>query len=83
MRAAVAALRQQAPARIVVAVPVGAAETCAELHEEADEAVCAQAPEPFYAVGLWYEDFAQTTDEEVHDLLQRDADDHAPAHQGS
>jgi putative phosphoribosyl transferase len=81
MRAAVAALRQQGPARIVVAVPVGAAETCAELQAEADEAVCAQAPEPFYAVGLWYEDFAQTTDEEVHDLLQRAAeDDHTPAH---
>jgi predicted phosphoribosyltransferase len=83
MRAAVAALRQQGPARIVVAVPVGAAETCAELHEEADEAVCAQAPEPFYAVGLWYEDFTQTTDEEVHDLLQRTPEDHTPAHQGT
>jgi predicted phosphoribosyltransferase len=83
MRAAVAALRQQGPARIVVAVPVGAAETCAELQYEADEAVCAQAPEPFYAVGLWYEDFAQTSDEEVHDLLQRAAEDHAPAHHGA
>jgi predicted phosphoribosyltransferase len=83
MRAAVAALRQRGPARIVVAVPVGAAETCAELQDEADEVVCAQAPEPFYAVGLWYEDFAQTTDEEVHDLLQRAAGDHAPAHHGT
>jgi predicted phosphoribosyltransferase len=78
MRAAVAALRQQGPARIVVAVPVGAAETCAELQEEADEAVCARAPEPFYAVGLWYEDFAQTTDEEVHELLQRATEEQAP-----
>ncbi len=73
MRAAVAALRQQGPARIVVAVPVGAPETCAELQEEADEAICAQTPDPFYAVGLWYRDFSQTTDEEVRDLLERAA----------
>lgn len=71
MRAAIAALRQQQPARIVVAVPVGAPQTCAEFEREADEAICAQTPEPFYAVGLWYEDFEQTTDAEVHDLLQR------------
>jgi putative phosphoribosyl transferase len=83
MRAAVAALGQQGPARIVVAVPVGAAETCAELQDEADEALCARTPEPFYAVGLWYEDFAQTTDEEVHELLQRAAAEHAPAHNGA
>src|SRR5438128_166939 len=57
MRAAVAALRQQRPARIVVAVPVGAPETCEEFQTEADEAVCAHTPEPFYAVGLWYTDF--------------------------
>lgn len=69
MRAAVAALRQQGPARIVVAVPVGAAETCAEFQDEVDEAICARMPEPFYAVGVWYDDFSQTTDEEVHDLL--------------
>ena len=80
MRAAVAALRQQRPARIVVAVPVGAPETCAEFQAEADEAVCARAPEPFYAVGLWYDDFSQTTDEEVHDLLERAAEEHAPAY---
>jgi predicted phosphoribosyltransferase len=77
MRAAVAALRQQKPARIVVAVPVAAADTCAEFESLADEIVCAQMPEPFYAVGLWYEDFSQTTDEEVHDLLQRAADEAA------
>src|SRR5437660_5814266 len=53
MRAAIAALRQQRPARIVVAVPVGASETCAEFQNEADEAICARMPEPFYAVGLW------------------------------
>jgi predicted phosphoribosyltransferase len=69
MRAAVAALHQCGPSRIVVAVPVGAPETCHELHQEADEVVCVQTPEPFYAVGLWYEDFSQTTDEEVRDLL--------------
>src|SRR5438445_3876086 len=80
MRAAVAALRQQRPARIVVAVPVGAAETCAEFQAEADETICARTPEPFYAVGLWYDDFSQTTDEEVHDLLERAAEGHAPAY---
>jgi putative phosphoribosyl transferase len=79
MRAAVAALRQQDPARIVVAVPVGSAETCAELQDEADEVVCARTPEPFYAVGLWYEDFAQTTDDEVRELLQRAASEAAAA----
>lgn len=79
MRAAVAALRQQGPARIVVAVPVGAPETCAELQEEADEAICAQTPDPFYAVGLWYRDFSQTTDEEVRELLERAAEERAPA----
>jgi len=80
MRAAVAALRRQGPARIVVAVPVGAVETCAEFQDEADEAVCARTPEPFRAVGLWYDDFSQTTDEEVHDLLERSAQEHAPAY---
>jgi predicted phosphoribosyltransferase len=69
MRAAVAALRRLGPARVVVAVPVGAPSTCAELGREADEAVCAQEPEPFYAVGLWYDDFSQTSDREVRDLL--------------
>lgn len=69
MRAAVAALRRRRPARIVVAVPVGAVETCTELQEEADEVVCVQTPEPFHAVGLWYQDFSQTTDDEVRALL--------------
>jgi len=80
MRAAVASLRRQGPARIVVGVPVGAPGTCAELQEEADEVICARMPEPFYAVGFWYRDFSQTTDEEVHDLLERAAEDHAPAY---
>jgi predicted phosphoribosyltransferase len=79
MRAAVAALRQQQPARIVVAVPVGAPETCAEFRDEADETVCARTPDPFYAVGLWYGDFSQTSDEEVRELLERAADELAPA----
>jgi predicted phosphoribosyltransferase len=70
MRAAVAALRRQGPARIVVAVPVGAAETCDDLRKTADEVVCARMPEPFWAVGIWYEDFTQTTDREVHELLE-------------
>jgi putative phosphoribosyl transferase len=75
MRAAVAALRQHGPARIIVAVPVGAPDTCAELRQEADEAVCARTPEPFHAVGLWYHDFAQTSDEEVRNLLARAAEE--------
>lgn len=74
MRAAAAALRQQGPARIVVAVPVGAPETCTELQNEADEVVCAQTPERFYAVGAWYDDFSQTSDEEVRYLLARAAE---------
>jgi putative phosphoribosyl transferase len=71
MRAAVAALRRLGPSRIVVAVPVGAPDTCEEFAGEADEAICATEPEPFYAVGMWYEDFSQTTDEEVRELLVR------------
>jgi putative phosphoribosyl transferase len=69
MRAAVTALGQQHPARIVVAVPVAAPSTCEEFEAEVDEIVCGQTPEPFYGVGYWYEDFSQTSDKEVHDLL--------------
>jgi len=69
MRAAAAALREQGPARIVVAVPTAAPETCDEFRAEVDEVICAITPDPFYAVGLWYEDFSQTTDDEVRDLL--------------
>jgi predicted phosphoribosyltransferase len=79
MRAAIAALRRLGPARIVVAVPVGSPETCAEFQDEADEAVCARTPEPFYAVGLWYDDFSQTTDEEVRALLEQATGIQAPA----
>jgi len=71
MQAAVKALRAQAPARIVVAVPTAAAETCGQLRHVADEVVCATTPQPFRAVGLWYEDFAQTSDDEVRQLLER------------
>jgi len=73
MHAAIAALRQQQPARIVVAVPTAAPETCQALRAEVDDVVCAITPEPFYSVGLWYEDFSQTTDDEVRDLLARAA----------
>jgi putative phosphoribosyl transferase len=73
MRAAVAALRQRGAAKIVVAVPVGAPDTCRELEAVADETVCVVAPEFFRAVGQYYEDFAQTSDEEVRDLLARAA----------
>jgi putative phosphoribosyl transferase len=69
MRAGVAALRQLRAARIVVAVPVGSPETCAEFEEEVDETVCAVSPPGFRAVGQFYEDFGQTTDEEVAELL--------------
>jgi putative phosphoribosyl transferase len=70
MRAAVRALRLQSPARLVVAVPVAAEDTCVALRSEADEVVCARTPEPFRAVGLWYDDFSQTGDDEVRDLLE-------------
>jgi len=69
MRAAVAALRKQRPARIVVAVPVAAPETCEEFKTEVDETVCAATPRMFNGVGRWYEDFSQTSDGEVHELL--------------
>jgi putative phosphoribosyl transferase len=70
MRAAVAALRQRDPARLIVGVPVGAEDTCQQLRSEADEVVCPSTPSPFRAVGLWYQEFPQTSDEEVHRLLE-------------
>jgi predicted phosphoribosyltransferase len=73
MRAAVLAARNLGPSRIVVAVPVGASETCRALEELADEVVCGFTPDPFRAVGLWYDDFSQTTDEEVRALLAASA----------
>jgi putative phosphoribosyl transferase len=71
MRASIAALRRQDPGRVVVAVPVAAAQTCEELRDTVDDIVCAATPEPFHAVGLWYDDFEQTSDEEVRELLNR------------
>jgi len=73
MRAAVAALRQQHPKRLVVAVPVAAATTCNEFRDEVDETICAKTPSPFFAVGMWYDDFEQVTDEEVKRLLAKAA----------
>lgn len=69
MRAAVRALRALQPRRIVIAVPVGPRQTCAELMEEADEVCCAAMPEPYRGVGLWYRNFQQVTDREVRKLL--------------
>jgi putative phosphoribosyl transferase len=71
IRAAASALRQQMPETIVVAVPVSALETCDEYRLGVDEIICGATPEPFLGVGQWYHDFSQTTDEEVHDLLER------------
>lgn len=73
MRAAVAAVRRLGPARVVVAAPVGSPSTCREFSAIADEVVCARTPEPFSAVGLWYADFSQTSDDEVRALLRTHA----------
>jgi erythromycin esterase-like protein/predicted phosphoribosyltransferase len=78
MHAAIEALRQQDPARIVVAVPTASPETCEEMKAKADDVICAITPEPFQAVGRWYQDFSQTTDQEVQDLLaQRSSPEHS------
>jgi putative phosphoribosyl transferase len=79
MLAAVRALRTRRPERIVVAVPIAAAETCEQLRSDADEVICASTPELFRAVGLWYEDFSQTSDDEVRDLLARSRRDRTGA----
>jgi putative phosphoribosyl transferase len=73
MRAAVQAVRAQGPAHVIVAVPIGAAQTCDELADEADVVVCARTPEPFAAVGAWYRDFSETSDAEVQRLLEEHA----------
>ena len=75
MLAAVTAVKQQQPKKVIVAVPVAAAPTCQALRAVVDEVVCGYTPEPFHAVGLWYDDFTQTTDAEVRALL--DASPHA------
>ena len=71
MRAAVKAIRELRPSKVVVAVPAGAAETCEEFRHEADEVVCVIAPEAFRAVGAWYEEFPQIGDDEVRDVLEK------------
>ena len=81
MRVAVLALKQKGPAQVVVAVPVAPADTCAELQSVADKVVCAVTPQPFWGVGQWYEDFSQTSDEEVRELLRRAAT--FPAHRAA
>jgi putative phosphoribosyl transferase len=73
MRAAVRALKQRKPAAITVAVPIGSRDTCDQFRAEVDEVVCGRTPEPFHAVGAWYKDFTQTTDDEVRELLDRAA----------
>jgi predicted phosphoribosyltransferase len=73
MRAAVRALRLQNPATIIVAVPIGSRDTCDHFRAEVDEMICGETPEPFFAVGTWYSNFLQTTDEEVRELLDRAA----------
>jgi predicted phosphoribosyltransferase len=79
MVAAIKALRQQRAGRVVVAVPIAAPEICNQMRAYVDDIVCAVTPEPFYAVGLWYENFSQTSDEEVRELLKQ-ASEHVVAH---
>jgi len=71
MRAAVAAVKTKNPAKVIIAVPVAAPDTCSDFGSEVDEVMCVATPEPFYGVGAWYEDFSQTTDKEVCDLLDK------------
>lgn len=71
MRAAVKALRHLGPERIVVAVPTAARQTCEDFRPDVDDIVCAMTPEPFLAVGMWYQDFSETTDDDVRALLGR------------
>jgi len=78
MLAAARALRIQRPKRIIVAVPVASREACEEFRRHVDETVCAETPEPFYSVGSWYEDFSQTSDAEVRELLERAAHERVP-----
>ncbi len=80
MKAAARAIKQQEPTRLVIAVPTAPPEVCEALRHEADEVVCVMTPEPFDAVGLWYVDFSQTSDEEVRALLARAAEGRAVHH---
>jgi putative phosphoribosyl transferase len=76
MRAAAVALRRMGPSKVIVAVPVAAPETCAEFRSEVDDVICFATPDPFMAVGAWYADFSQTSDQEVRDLLEQAAFHH-------
>jgi putative phosphoribosyl transferase len=78
MTAAARAVQLHEPKRTIAAVPVGAEDACDSLREHVDEAICLATPEPFYAVGLWYEDFSPTTDYEVRDVLERATREHVP-----
>jgi predicted phosphoribosyltransferase len=71
MLAAVRAVKKRNPSRIVVAVPVASTQACKDFRRQVDEVICLQTPEPFYAVGVWYQDFSQTPDEKVRELLDR------------
>lgn len=71
MHAAVKALNQVNVKRLIVAVPVGASDTCRDLRVEADDVICLYSPDPFYGVGAWYKDFSQTSDQEVENLLMQ------------
>lgn len=77
MRAAVKALRKLHPSKVIVAVPTAAPSTCDEFKTEVDEIICAMTPEPFYAVGAWYEDFSQITDDQIRDMLEPQPAPHA------
>jgi putative phosphoribosyl transferase len=76
MLAAAQALQAQRPEQIIVAVPVASVEACEDLRRHVDQVVCAATPDPFFAVGAWYEDFSQTSDDEVRELLERAAREH-------
>jgi putative phosphoribosyl transferase len=79
MHAAVAAVKSKNPAEVIIAVPVAAPDTCSAFRNDVDEVICVGTPEPFYGVGAWYEDFSQTTDKEVCELLDR-AEKNKPNH---
>jgi putative phosphoribosyl transferase len=81
MRAAVGALKLQNPGSLTIAVPVSSRDACARLKEQVDEIICGRVPDPFFSVGTWYEDFTQTSDEEVRELLRRAPQSSAHSHQ--
>jgi putative phosphoribosyl transferase len=78
MQVAIKAVREQHPERVIIAVPVASIEACRELGAQVDDIVCLQTPDPFHAVGAWYQDFTQTTDDEVIDLLDRSSQPSMP-----